>query len=204
MFRERMNMGFTNVENMLLDNLRKNEKTKIVVVTGNDSIVDRDFNKELGEMDSQYNVIFQRVNIMSSENIIDKIGSIGKLDCSLLVFMRGGGSGLEVFYDIALCRKTLKAGLPFATAVEYEKDKPALSKLAERSFCTVCPKTQGIYIGCLLATAALQAAFESGTPKVYLENSTGLKAAINLYQELGFQKRYECPAPINGLISRWK
>jgi len=73
---------------------------------------------------------------MSSENIRDEVDLIGKLDCSLLVFMRGGGSGLEVFDDMGLCRKTLETGLPFVSAVGHEKDKPALSKLADRSFST--------------------------------------------------------------------
>jgi exodeoxyribonuclease VII large subunit len=136
MFRERMNIGFANVENILLDSLRKNEKTKIVIITGNESIVDRDFNWELGEMESLYEIKWLRVAIMSSENIIDKIGLIDKFDCPLLVFMRGGGSGLEVFDDMTLCRKALETGLPFVSALGHEKDKPALSKLADRNFST--------------------------------------------------------------------
>lgn len=60
---------------------------------------------------------------------------------------------------------------------EYEVIKMAVS-----------PKAQGKSIGLLLGKAIINAARELGAKKIYLEGNTLLKASINLYRKLGFQK----------------
>jgi len=52
----------------------------------------------------------------------------------------------------------------------------------------VSPKAQGKNIGYLLGSAIIQKAKMLGARKVYLESNTVLKAAINLYHKLGFEK----------------
>lgn len=58
----------------------------------------------------------------------------------------------------------------------------------EMAKMAVSPKAQGKNIGWLLGQAAVKAAKELGTSKIYLESNTILKPAINLYYKLGFQK----------------
>ena len=59
----------------------------------------------------------------------------------------------------------------------------------------VSPYFQGKNIGWLLGNAALDRAREMNAKKVYLESNTLLKAAINLYHKLGFQKIAGQPTP---------
>lgn len=82
--------------------------------------------------------------------------------------------------------------------VALYKEEPvgvcALLKMTDDSYdyelakMAVSPKAQGKNIGFLLGKAALKKATEEGASKIYLESSTILKPAINLYQKLGFQK----------------
>ncbi|SFE88904.1 transcriptional regulator, MarR family with acetyltransferase activity [Chitinophaga sp. CF118] len=52
----------------------------------------------------------------------------------------------------------------------------------------VSPKAQGKNIGWLLGQAIIDKAKALGAKTIYLESNTDLKAAINLYQKLGFKK----------------
>lgn len=58
----------------------------------------------------------------------------------------------------------------------------------EMAKMAVSPKAQGKSIGWLLGQAIVSSAKELGGGKIYLEGNTILKASINLYQKLGFQK----------------
>ncbi len=59
----------------------------------------------------------------------------------------------------------------------------------------VSPSAQGINIGRLLGEAIIQKAKELGANSLYLESNTVLKAAISLYQKLGFEKIMGFPSP---------
>ena len=59
----------------------------------------------------------------------------------------------------------------------------------------VSPQAQGKNIGFLLASAIIEKAWSLGASKIYLESNTILKAAINLYHKLGFQKVAGKPTP---------
>ena len=59
----------------------------------------------------------------------------------------------------------------------------------------VSPQAQGKNIGFLLASAIIEKARSLGASKIYLESNTILKAAINLYHKLGFQKVAGKPTP---------
>ncbi|MEI2273131.1 helix-turn-helix domain-containing GNAT family N-acetyltransferase [Sphingobacterium sp. ML3W] len=59
----------------------------------------------------------------------------------------------------------------------------------------VSPKAQGKNMGWLLGQTVINSAKENGASKLYLESNTILKAAINLYYKLGFQKIVGHPTP---------
>lgn len=65
----------------------------------------------------------------------------------------------------------------------------------EMSKMAVSPKAQGKNMGWLLGQAIVNAAKEMGASKIYLESNTALKAAINLYYKMGFQKISGRPTP---------
>lgn len=58
----------------------------------------------------------------------------------------------------------------------------------EMAKMAVSPKAQGKGIGWRLGQAIIKTAKEAGASKIYLEGNTLLKASINLYYKLGFQK----------------
>ena len=59
----------------------------------------------------------------------------------------------------------------------------------------VSPRAQGLGIGFLIGRACIEKARALGAHRVYLESNTTLKAAINLYQKLGFRKAAGPPSP---------
>lgn len=65
----------------------------------------------------------------------------------------------------------------------------------EMAKMAVSPKAQGKSIGWLLGRAITASAKEMGAKKIYLEGNTLLKASINLYHKLGFQKITGIPSP---------
>lgn len=58
----------------------------------------------------------------------------------------------------------------------------------EMSKMAVSPAAQGKHIGYLLGNAIIAKAKQLGAKRLYLDSSTTLKPAINLYRKLGFQR----------------
>jgi GNAT superfamily N-acetyltransferase len=59
----------------------------------------------------------------------------------------------------------------------------------------VSPAMQGKGLGMLLGNAAVDKARSLGAKRLYLESNTLLKAAITLYEKLGFRKVAGVPSP---------
>ncbi|MCE7044445.1 exodeoxyribonuclease VII large subunit [Dyadobacter sp. CY312] len=136
LFKERIDRGFMNITNLLVKKLSKNERPDIVIIKGSGSIVDHDFADALGEADRKYDISWITPNLMSEKEIIDAVYKIDKQKCSLLVFMRGGGTGLEIFDSMELGEKVLESGLHFITAIGHKVEEPLLAKLSDRAFPT--------------------------------------------------------------------
>lgn len=75
----------------------------------------------------------------------------------------------------------------------------ALAKMNEHTYelakMAVTEKAKGKGIGWLLGKAAINKARELGADTVFIESNTALKAAISLYQKLGFRKVVGQPSP---------
>ncbi|MEM0981505.1 MAG: GNAT family N-acetyltransferase, partial [Cyanobacteria bacterium P01_H01_bin.58] len=75
----------------------------------------------------------------------------------------------------------------------------ALAKMNKRTYelakMAVTEKAKGKGIGSLLGKAAISKARELGADTVFIESNTALKAAISLYQKLGFRKVLGQPSP---------
>ena len=73
--------------------------------------------------------------------------------------------------------------------VKLDNTRYELAKMA------VAEEMRGRGIGWLLGQAAITKGRELGAKKLYIESNTKLKAAIKLYQKLGFQKIVGPPSP---------
>lgn len=137
--------GLRDIRSLIKENLRKDGFVNIAIVTGETSIVDKDFFKGLGdEAKSSYSIEFIKTNLSSASEILSSVGKCELNEYDFLVFMRGGGSGIEIFDDKNLCREIIELEKPFITAIGHEVDTPFLDKLSDLSFPT--PSSFGTFL----------------------------------------------------------
>ena len=131
------------MEEILLDKILREEKPVIIVITGNSSIVGEDYKNQL--IDPEYYIINEHlVNLSNASDIEKKLRQLSKHDSDLIVVMRGGGSGLEIFNDVKLCQASLECSMPFATAIGHKEDVILLEKSADKGFAT--PSSFGSFL----------------------------------------------------------
>ncbi len=87
----------------------------------------------------------------------------------------------------------LYKGEPLGVCSLMKMDDPEYDY--EMAKMAVSPKAQGKNLGYLLGKEVIKTAKELGASKIYLESNTALKAAVNLYYKLGFQKISGHPSP---------
>jgi len=132
---ERFNRPIPFLEQLLLEKIKKQEKPFISIITGSNSIVGEDYRNQL--VDSDYYIINEHpINLSNSLEIENKIKQLSKSDSDLLVVMRGGGSGLEVFNNVNLCQASMECKMPFVTAIGHKEDVTLLEKSADKGFGT--------------------------------------------------------------------
>ncbi|MEP5602011.1 MAG: exodeoxyribonuclease VII large subunit [Algibacter sp.] len=131
----RFNRPIPFLEQILLDKILKEHKPTIEVITGKNSIVGDDYRNQLIDPDF-YTINEHLVNLSNVTEIENKIKQLHKNDSDLLVVMRGGGSGLEIFNNVKLCKASLECSMPFATAIGHKEDITLLEKSADKGFST--------------------------------------------------------------------
>jgi exodeoxyribonuclease VII large subunit len=132
---ERFKRPIPFLDQLLLDTISKEQKPVINIITGNNSIVGEDYKNQL--IDSDFYVINEHlVNLSNTTDLEKKIKQLSKQESDILVVMRGGGSGLEIFNDVKLCKASLECSMPFATAIGHMEDVTLLEKCADKGFGT--------------------------------------------------------------------
>lgn len=132
---ERFKRPIPFLEQLLLDKILKEQKPIINIITGASSIVGEDYRNQL--IDSEfYTIIEHQVNLSNIQEIAKKIKHLSKIESDLLLVMRGGGSGLEIFNDVCLCKASLECSMPFVTAIGHQEDVTLLEKCADKGFST--------------------------------------------------------------------
>ncbi|PSL23624.1 exodeoxyribonuclease VII large subunit [Dyadobacter jiangsuensis] len=132
----RVKRGFADIRTILAGQIEKGLRPPILVLTGNESIADQDFKHALEDTYSCFDFFWIRAKLGTPGTIIEAIQKVRLDNPPLLVFMRGGGSGLEVFNSITLCKAVFDLGIPFVTAIGHHSDEPLLQKFADRGFAT--------------------------------------------------------------------
>ncbi len=132
---ERFKRPIPFLEQLLLDKISRQQKPVINIITGTNSIVGEDYRNQL--IDSEFYIINEHlVNLSNATDVAKKIKHLSKHDSDLLVVMRGGGSGLEIFNDVNLCKVSLECSMPFVTAIGHKEDITLLEKSADKGFGT--------------------------------------------------------------------
>jgi hypothetical protein len=132
---ERFKRKIPHLSEYLINFFREEKKPKVNIITGQNSIVDEDFKSQLKDID-YYQIYEQRVNLSNPSATTKKIKEVKKGYSDLVVVMRGGGTGLEIFDDVEMCKASLSCQVPFVTAIGHKEDSPLLEKSADRGFAT--------------------------------------------------------------------
>lgn len=133
--RGRFDKAVVDIQNRLLMILRKNRNPSISIITGASSIVDKDCMSQLNGV-SCFDLSFHRTSMSNATNVLKAIKQQERESPDLIVCMRGGGEGLEVFNDLKLSKEILALQIPFATAIGHKADLTSLERIADMGFAT--------------------------------------------------------------------
>tara|TARA_R110002033_G_scaffold101872_3_gene149909 strand:+ start:11366 stop:12370 length:1005 start_codon:yes stop_codon:yes gene_type:complete len=139
----RFDRDYPLINDILLEKIQDDRKPKLDIIIGVQSTSKEDYLAQL--QDFQYYEIRHHMCNMSTKNeILNFIQSYDFKDTDLLIILRGGGSGLEVFNDIELCKKIMALPVPFITGIGHDEDKTLLEKVADKGFST--PTAVGVFL----------------------------------------------------------
>lgn len=151
LIKSRFERGFIDIEELILNKFESGNKVSLLIITGVEAIVDQDFYSEFDQDDSRmFDVEILRTNLSNPLNIIEFINEIEVEEYDIVAFMRGGGSGIDVFDDQNLCQHILDLEIPFITALGHKSDNVMLNKLSDKSVAT--PTALGIYLHKMLVS----------------------------------------------------
>ncbi len=192
---ERFKRPIPFLEQLLLDKILKQQKPIINIITGNNSIVGEDYRNQL--KDSEFYTINEHsVNLSNSKEVAQKIQALSKYESDLLVVMRGGGSGLEIFNDVNLCKVSLECKMPFATAIGHKEDVTLLEKSADKGFGT--PTAFGSFLQKIVDQYRTQIKERSG----FEERITFLEKELNLNKKEKEERLQKAENSIKDEIAR--
>jgi len=139
----RFERDFPLINDILIDKIQKKQKPILDVVTGIQSTSKDDYLGQLPDY-NYYEIRHHKCNLSSIDELLNFLNSHDFRDTDLLIILRGGGSGLEVFNDIELCKKAIELPIPFITGIGHDADKTLLEKVADKGFST--PTAVGAFL----------------------------------------------------------
>lgn len=141
--RERFNRDVPLIQDILLDKIENGEHPVIDIIIGIKSTSKEDYLSQL--YNKEYYIIkHHNCNLSSQTEIRQFIDSYDFENTDLLIILRGGGNGLEVFNEIELCKKMIELPVPFITGIGHHEDVTLLQRVSDRSFST--PTSVGIFL----------------------------------------------------------
>lgn len=144
LLKERFERGFTDIRQFIMDSFEDGTIPSILIITGNQSIVDQDFESQFSAYD-KYDLEIERTNFGSADHITGFISEdVDTADYDIIAFMRGGGTGLDVFDDDKLCQAALELQKPIITALGHKDDLTMLCKVADKNIPT--PSAFGAFL----------------------------------------------------------
>lgn len=133
--RHRFDKDSIDIQGHLLNIIRNGKQPNIHIILGSTSVVDKDYKNQLQEY-YIFNITEERVNFSNSSSLINSLSVNDTSDFDLIVCMRGGGSGLEVFNNTNLATQVVALKTPFVTALVHKSDLTMVGRIADRGFAT--------------------------------------------------------------------
>jgi exodeoxyribonuclease VII large subunit len=145
----RFERDFPLISDILLDKIGKGQHPILDVVTGVQSTSKEDYLSQIPNY-NYYEIRHHKCNLSNKDELLSFINTNDFNDTDLLIILRGGGSGLEVFNEIDLCKKIIELPIPFITGIGHDADKTLLEKVADRGFST--PTAVGGFLQSIINT----------------------------------------------------
>ncbi|MCF7559420.1 hypothetical protein L3X39_02135 [Sabulilitoribacter multivorans] len=142
-FQARYERDIPLITDLLLEKIQSGKKPILDVITGVQSTSKDDYLAQLPDF-IYYEIRHHKCSLSSKADLIRLMKSYDFKGSDLVVILRGGGSGLEVFNEIDLCKKALELPVPFITGIGHDADKTLLEKVADRGFST--PTAVGAFL----------------------------------------------------------
>ena len=139
----RFERDFPLIRDILSEKIGQNQKPVLDVITGIQSTSKDDYLRQLPDY-TYYEIRHHKCNLSTKDEILKFISSNNFSETDLLIILRGGGSGLEVFNEIELCKKALELPIPFITGIGHDSDKTLLQRVSDKVFST--PTAVGSYL----------------------------------------------------------
>ncbi len=135
--------GYRDVDSYIKTKIVNEEKIKVVIIIGNNAIIDNDIKHQLEEAIAFYKFHFERISLISETAIISALQAFDA-EADILVIARGGGENLGIFDRPAIAEAALSLRSYFLTAIGHEVDKTLLQQVADKGFIT--PSHLGQYL----------------------------------------------------------
>ncbi|MCF8273097.1 MAG: hypothetical protein K9I95_04620 [Flavobacteriaceae bacterium] len=145
----RFERDFPLISDILSDKIDRGQKPVLDVVTGVQSTSKDDYLGQLLDYHF-YEIRHHKCNLSTKDELLNFISNNDFNDTDLLIILRGGGSGLEVFNEIDLCKSIIELPIPFITGIGHDADKTLLEKVADRGFST--PTAVGGFLQSIINT----------------------------------------------------
>tara|TARA_R110002050_G_scaffold261556_1_gene401744 strand:- start:287141 stop:288151 length:1011 start_codon:yes stop_codon:yes gene_type:complete len=133
--RARFDREFPIIQDILLKKIEREQKPTLDIITGVQSTSHDDYSNQLHDKE-YYNIRHHKCNLSSKDGILEFFNNYNFSDSDLLIIIRGGGSGLEVFNEIELCKRAIKLPIPFITGIGHDSDKMLLERISDKAFST--------------------------------------------------------------------
>ena len=129
---------FKDLESAIKKSFYNDEKFNLLIVYGKASIVDKDVKSALENAIVDYNIIEERINFSSKNDIIKYIKNekFNFPKKQAIAFVRGGGTGIEIFDDPNICEELLKVKGITVSVIGHKDDHSFFDSVADRSFPT--------------------------------------------------------------------
>lgn len=137
---------FKDFEAAIKKNFYDDEKFNLLIVYGKASIVDKDVASALANATIDYKIKEERINFSSKNDIIKylKNEKFNFPQKQAIAFVRGGGTGIEIFDDPDICEELLKVKSITISVIGHKIDSSFFDSVADRSFPT--PSLFGTYL----------------------------------------------------------
>lgn len=143
LIQKKAKMGYRDVDSFIKSKIVGDEKTKVIIIIGNNAIIDNDIKHQLEEAIGFYKFRFERISLASEASIISALQALDE-ETDILVIARGGGDNMSIFDKPGIAEVALGLKSYFLTAIGHEIDKTLLQQVADKAFIT--PSHLGQYL----------------------------------------------------------